>query len=72
MIGFFRKIRKQLADDNKPLKYARYAIDRFFVEVIWYNEKDEIIGKGEFHESERTRITQSVINYNNIGNKICK
>jgi len=26
MIGFFRKIRKKLADDNKPLKYMRYAI----------------------------------------------
>ena len=26
MINFFRKIRKQLADDNKPLKYMRYAI----------------------------------------------
>lgn len=26
MINFFRKIRKQLADDNKPLKYFRYAI----------------------------------------------
>jgi len=27
MINFFRKIRKQLTDDNKPLKYMRYAID---------------------------------------------
>jgi len=26
MIPFFRKIRKQLSDDNKPLKYIRYAI----------------------------------------------
>ena len=26
MINFFRKIRKQLADDNKPMKYLRYAI----------------------------------------------
>jgi len=26
MINFFRKIRKKLADDNKPLKYMRYAI----------------------------------------------
>jgi len=26
MILFFRKIRKQFADDNKPLKYMRYAI----------------------------------------------
>ncbi len=26
MIGFFRKTRKKLADDNKPAKYLRYAI----------------------------------------------
>jgi hypothetical protein len=26
MINFFRKTRKKLADDNKSLKYARYAI----------------------------------------------
>ena len=25
-----------------------YAIDRFFVEVEWNIEKDEIVGKGEF------------------------
>lgn len=26
MINFFREIRKKLADDNKPLKYMRYAL----------------------------------------------
>ena len=25
MIPFFRKIRKKMADDNRPLKYARYT-----------------------------------------------
>jgi hypothetical protein len=34
MINFFRKIRKQLANDNKPLKYARYAIGEIFLVVI--------------------------------------
>ncbi len=34
MINFFRKIRKQLADDNKPLKYTRYAIGEIFLVVI--------------------------------------
>jgi len=34
MINFFRKIRKQLADDNKPLKYARYAIGEIVLVVI--------------------------------------
>jgi len=34
MINFFRKIRKQLAEDNKPLKYARYAIGEIALVVI--------------------------------------
>jgi hypothetical protein len=34
MINFFRKIRKKLADDNKPLKYMRYAIGEIFLVVI--------------------------------------
>ncbi len=34
MINFFRKIRKQLADDNKFLKYSRYAIGEIFLVVI--------------------------------------
>ena len=34
MINFFRKIRKQLADDNKPLKYLRYASGEIVLVVI--------------------------------------
>lgn len=34
MIPFFRKIRKQLADDNKPMKYMRYAIGEILLVVI--------------------------------------
>lgn len=34
MIGFFRKIRKQLADDNKPLKYMRYAVGEIVLVVV--------------------------------------
>jgi Family of unknown function (DUF6090) len=34
MINFFRKIRKQLADDNKPVKYFRYAIGEIVLVVI--------------------------------------
>ncbi|MEP0133097.1 MAG: DUF6090 family protein [Eudoraea sp.] len=34
MINFFRRIRKKLADDNKPLKYARYAIGEILLVVI--------------------------------------
>jgi hypothetical protein len=34
MINFFRKIRKQLANDNMPLKYTRYAIGEIVLVVI--------------------------------------
>ena len=34
MTPFFRKIRKQFADDNKPLKYMRYAIGEIILVVI--------------------------------------
>ncbi len=34
MIPFFRKIRKQFADDNKPLKYMRYAIGEIVLVII--------------------------------------
>jgi hypothetical protein len=34
MINFFRKIRKKLADDNKPFKYMRYAIGEIVLVVI--------------------------------------
>ena len=34
MIKFFRRIRKKLADDNKPMKYLRYAIGEIVLVVI--------------------------------------
>ncbi len=34
MINFFRKTRKKLADDNKPIKYMRYAIGEIILVVI--------------------------------------
>ncbi len=34
MIGFFRRIRKKLADDNKPLKYMRYAIGEIVLVMV--------------------------------------
>ena len=34
MINFFRRIRKNLADDNKPLKYMRYAIGEILLVVV--------------------------------------
>jgi len=34
MINFFRKTRKKMADDNKPLKYMRYAIGEITLIII--------------------------------------
>ena len=34
MIPFFRKIRKKMAEDNRPLKYVRYAIGEIVLIVI--------------------------------------
>ena len=34
MINFFRRIRKKLADENKPLKYMRYAIGEILLVVV--------------------------------------
>ena len=34
MINFFRKTRKKLADDNRPLKYMRYAIGEIVLVVV--------------------------------------
>jgi len=34
MIPFFRKIRKKMADDNRPIKYMRYAIGEIVLVVV--------------------------------------
>jgi len=34
MINFFRKTRKKMADDNRPLKYMRYAIGEIVLVMI--------------------------------------
>lgn len=34
MINFFRRIRKKLTDNNKPLKYMRYAIGEIVLVII--------------------------------------
>lgn len=34
MINFFRKIRRQFADQNKPLKYLRYAVGEIFLVMV--------------------------------------
>ncbi len=34
MINFFRKTRKKLADDNKPMKYMRYAVGEIALVMV--------------------------------------
>jgi hypothetical protein len=34
MINFFRKIRKKMADDNRPIKYMRYAVGEIALVVV--------------------------------------
>jgi hypothetical protein len=34
VIPFFRKIRKKMADDNRPIQYIRYAIGEIALVVI--------------------------------------
>jgi hypothetical protein len=34
MIPFFRRIRKKMADDNKPIKYLRYAIGEIVLVMV--------------------------------------
>ncbi len=60
MINFFRKIRKKLADDNKPLKYARYAIGEIFLVVIGILIALSINNWNENQKTE-TKIKNSLI-----------
>ncbi len=63
MINFFRKIRKQLADQNKPLKYFRYAVGEIVLVMIgillalqvnnWNEERKD--------QNELRNILQSIV-----------
>ncbi len=61
MINLFRNIRRKLADDNKPLKYMRYAIGEITLVVIgilialqintWNEERKERVLEKNYLES---------------------
>jgi hypothetical protein len=58
MINFFRKIRKQLADDNKPLKYMRYAIGEIVLVMIGILLALQV---NNWNEQRKDRITEQKI-----------
>ena len=57
MINFFRKIRKQLADDNKLLKYARYAIGEIVLVVIGILIALQINNWNEDQKKEKIKVS---------------
>jgi len=56
MIPFFRKIRKKMADENKPMKYARYAIGEIVLVVIGILIALQI---NTWNEERKTRIIET-------------
>ncbi|HEY5689383.1 MAG TPA: hypothetical protein VIS27_13850 [Yeosuana sp.] len=72
MIPFFRKIRKTLADDNKPLKYLRYAIGEIVLVMIgillalqvnnWNQERGKNILKESYRKNLIADLNQDIEN----------
>jgi len=56
MIPFFRKIRKQLADNNKPIQYMRYAIGEIALVVIGILIALQVNNWNESKKSNREEI----------------
>ena len=59
MIPFFRKIRKKMADDNKPLKYMRYAIGEIILVVIGILIALQVNNWNE--DRKKSRVIQNVL-----------
>ena len=57
MILFFRRIREQLASDNKPIKYLRYAIGEIVLVVIGILIAIQINNLNEDRKNERRIIS---------------
>jgi hypothetical protein len=72
MIPFFRKIRKKMADDKKPLKYMRYAIGEIVLVVIgilialqinnWNEERKEYIEEKKILNNLNDEFRENFLN----------
>jgi len=74
MINFFRRIRKKLADDNKPLKYMRYAIGEIALVVVgilialqinnWNEERKERLDTAALMKNTQISIVEDIAQLN--------
>lgn len=74
MIGLFRKIRKQLADDNQFFKYSRYAIGEIILVVIGILIALQINNWNEYNK-ERTKekdVLEDILNNLNRNNELIR
>jgi hypothetical protein len=65
MINFFRKTRKKMADDNKPMKYMRYAIGEIVLVVVGILIALSI---NNWNEERNNRIKEKILLTNLIEN----
>ena len=56
MFKFFRKIRKKFANENKPLKYLRYAIGEILLVVIGILIALQVNNWNEVHKLKKVEI----------------
>jgi hypothetical protein len=76
MIPFFRKIRKKMADDNRPLQYARYAVGEVLLVVIgilialqinnWNETKKQIKKEEKVLQQFKNELNEDLIILNEI------
>jgi hypothetical protein len=78
MINFFRKTRKKMADDNKPMKYMRYAVGEIALVVVgilialsinnWNEERKERAILGGYLNNIKKNIDFDLVNIIEIMN----
>ena len=56
MIGFFRRIRKKMADDNKPMKYMRYAIGEIVLVMVGILLALQVNNWNEVKKTRKTEV----------------